>query len=77
MIHYTPLPLEDVFAGWDRSPKALRQIVVDGITMQVEPINEQEAKIVRIISSDPKHYLDPTLAPGQLISFTPTLKKHE
>lgn len=75
MIHYTPLPLEIVFENWDRPMKRAREIVVDGITMEVEPLNEQEAKIVRIVSSDPEHFLNPALAPGQVVSFIPSVKK--
>lgn len=71
MIHYTPLPLEDVFAGWDRSSPEPQEIIVNGVTMQVEPLNVKEAKIVRIISSNPQDFLNPTYQPGKTISFIP------
>ena len=74
MIHYTPLPLEDVFADWDQSRTAPKEIAVNGVTMLVEPVNEQEAKIVQIISSNPQDFLDPSMAPGNTISFVPSLK---
>lgn len=72
MIHYTPLPLEDVFAGWDQPGEAPQEVTVNGVTMLVEPVNMQEAKIVRIISANPQDYLNPSFQPGNTISFVPS-----
>lgn len=71
MIHYTPLPLEAVFDGWEELTTAPQEISIDGITMLVEPLNEREAKIVRLISPDPAHFLNPAYEPGKTISFVP------
>lgn len=71
MIHYTPLPLEDVFDGWDRPRQEAQEVVVNGVTMVVEPVNMKEAKIVRIISSDPQDYLNPAFQPGKMVAFMP------
>lgn len=74
MIHYTPLPLESVFEGWDKPRSAAKEVVVKGVTMLVEPVNESEAKIVRVISSNPQDFLNPSFSPGKTISFFPSAK---
>lgn len=72
MIHYTPLPLESVFEGWDQPRSAAKEVVIKGVTMLVEPVNESEARIVRVISSNPHDFLNPAIAPGKTISFFPS-----
>lgn len=74
MIHYTPLSLETVFDGWDKPRSAPTEVVVEGVTMLVEPVNEKEAKIVRIISSNPQDFLNPSFQPGKTISYLPSVK---
>lgn len=75
MIHYTLLPLESVFDGWDQLKSAPREVVIHGVTMLVEPVNESEARIVRLISSDPQDFLNPTFQPGMTITFGPVENK--
>lgn len=75
MIHYTPLPIESVFEGYDESQSALEEIVFQGVSMMVEPQeNGKQATIVRVISSNPQDYLNPDFAPGKVISFIPSVK---
>lgn len=72
MIHYTPLPLDDVFAGWDEERPRPQEVTVDGVTMLVEPINSREAKIVRIISSNPEDFMKAKFQPGEKVAFFPS-----
>lgn len=72
MIVYTPVPLEQVFEGIEDQVKPLKEMNVNGLIMQVEQLNEYEARIVRLISPNPQDYLNPKYAPGQTIQLVPT-----
>lgn len=76
MIHHTLLPMESVFDGWDQPRSAPREVVINGVTMLVEPVNESEARIVRLISSNPQDFLNPSLQPGMTIAFGPVESKY-
>ncbi|MEW6105685.1 MAG: YlzJ-like family protein [Bacillota bacterium] len=72
MILYTVLPLELVLEGIDRE-RTFTDVEINGITMTVEQVSANEAVIVRIISTDPQHFLDPALQPGSRVRLTPSL----
>ncbi|MEB3102628.1 YlzJ-like family protein [Ferviditalea candida] len=74
MIIYTIMPEDLLFQGMDDERGPYLEIEIDGVTMQVEPVNPQQAKIVRLISPVPEHYLNPKYAPGSMIEFSPRLK---
>lgn len=75
MILYTVLPIEVVLEGLEQE-RGFVDIQLQGLTITVEPVSLEEAVIVRVISTDPRHYLNPQLSPGrkirvfQLSSFT-------
>lgn len=71
MIHYTPLPLEQVFEGFDQMKFNYREIQIDQMTMVVEPMSETEGRIVRLISPNPQDYLNAHYSPGTVIKFHP------
>ncbi|MEK8130169.1 YlzJ-like family protein [Paenibacillus filicis] len=76
MTHYTVLPMDVVMDGFDAPPPAMpspMEISVNGITMQVQPLNGSQAAIVRLIDCKLEDYLNPRLAPGQIIEFKPTM----
>lgn len=60
-----------VLEGLDNARTTYEEITVNGIMMQVEPVSAYQGKIVRLLSPDPMHYLNPAYAPGQLIEFKP------
>ena len=63
MLH-TIVPLEVVFSNkYDDLPNQ-QLIKVDGVEMLVEPSGFAEAKIVRVLSTDPAHYLNTKFQPG-------------
>jgi hypothetical protein len=66
MILYTVLPLETVLEGLEQE-RSFVDIQLQGLTLTVEPISMEEAVIVRIISTDPLHYLNPQFSPGRKI----------
>ncbi|NLJ59432.1 MAG: hypothetical protein GX338_00615 [Firmicutes bacterium] len=78
MILYTVLPIEAVLEGLEHE-RSFIDLQLEGLTITVEPISMEEAVIVRVISTDPSHYLNPQLSPGtkirlfQVSSFITTM----
>jgi len=66
MILYTVLPIETVLEGLEQE-RSFIDIQLEGLTVTVEPVSVDEAVIIRIISTDPRHYLNPQLSPGRKI----------
>ncbi len=73
MIIWTPLPLELVLDGLDAPPHKVAEIRHLGRILLVEPISATQARIVRVISSDPADYLDASIEPGRVIAMAPVL----
>jgi precorrin-4 methylase len=75
MIIYSVMPMELVLEGMDQKEEIrYMDIMLNGIQMQVQPLNERQASIVRIISGDPQVYLNPDYYPGKLIEFQPVTR---
>jgi hypothetical protein len=72
MIH-TIAPLDMVLEGMDKMEATSVDIVLNGITMQVQPVNATQATIVRLISGNPQDYLNPSYSPGRVIEFKPVI----
>lgn len=73
MIIYSTMPLELIFQNEDAHAYDCQEVQIGGVTMIVQPTGMNEAKIVRLISPNPQHYLNPSYAPGQKIYFRPDL----
>ncbi|WP_068774682.1 YlzJ-like family protein [Paenibacillus sp. FJAT-26967] len=71
MTHYSIVPEELVYEGWEDNKPAFRDIEVGGVLMQVEPVEEGRVRIIRLYSPDPSHYLNPGLAPGNVLESKP------
>ncbi|MEF3304892.1 YlzJ-like family protein [Paenibacillus sp. GYB003] len=71
MILYTAVPIETVLEGMDDPRPATVEMTVNGVMMQIEPVSPYSGKIVRLLSPDPTHFLNPDYAPGKLIDFRP------
>jgi hypothetical protein len=71
MIIYSPMPDEKIFAGIESYQPKYVDLHVGGVDMQVEMIGDRQAKIVRLYSADPAHYIDARYAPGRIIEFQP------
>ncbi|OWZ84305.1 YlzJ-like family protein [Natranaerobius trueperi] len=69
MILYTPVALEDVHKGQSDNQQQFHEIEHKGRTVIVEPVNSFQGKVVRLISTDPNDFLDPTYQPGNMISI--------
>ncbi|MFC5448401.1 YlzJ-like family protein [Paenibacillus aestuarii] len=73
MIHYSIVPLEDIYQGMDSFAPNYMEITVQGVTMQVEPVGGFQARIVRLHSCNPQDYLNTRYAPGTMITYSPDL----
>jgi hypothetical protein len=71
MIHYSVMPPELVFQGFFRQEPPLREVAVGGVQMLVRMERTGEATIVRLLSPDPRHYLDPRFQPGNRLKMGP------
>jgi hypothetical protein len=70
MILYTMMPPELIFPYQTESPSTQQMVSYQGIPLLVELIDGQNAQVIRILSTDPQHYLDNQICPGAKISFT-------
>ncbi|RSK27087.1 ribonuclease [Bacillus sp. HMF5848] len=72
MIHYSILPIEQVFPTDDAAYAKQQTITVNGVNMIVSSTETfGEYEIVRIISSNPQDYLNVNYAPGTKLSTLP------
>jgi hypothetical protein len=69
MIIYTTIPLELVFEGFDQYQPKFEEIEYQGVKLMIEPQGPYQAKIVRLLSSNPRDYLNPRYSPGNTIYF--------
>lgn len=69
MILYTMMPNELIFPPEADSFQQQKMISYQGIPLLVEQTDPQNVQVVRILSSDPQHFLDDRICPGAKISF--------
>lgn len=70
MIYYTMMPEELMFpsVGTDFEKQSI--IELNGVQLLVQQTDNAQYEIIRLMSSDPKHYLDSQLCPGQKITMS-------
>jgi len=68
MIYWTPLDLEQVLEGWDRMNLNLVEIEY-GLLLQVEPLGDGQARVIRLLSPDPMDFLREDIAPGKIVAM--------
>lgn len=69
MILYTPMPLELVLEGLEDYRPQYEEVVVRGHKLLVERTGVNQAKLVRLLSTNPNDFLDPSLFPGSILTF--------
>lgn len=69
MMLYTPMPLELVLAGSDDFHPVYEEISIRGRKVLVEKKDATHASVVRLLSTNPSDFLDPTLFPGAVITY--------
>jgi hypothetical protein len=67
---YTVVPIDDVLEGMEEEPAPTMELIVGGVLMELEPQGDFQAKVVRIISSDPQDYLASQHQPGSIVRWT-------
>jgi hypothetical protein len=73
-MYYTIVPIEWLLEEDEEEVKPKwREVEVNGVKLIVEQSNFDSYKIVRIISSDPSHYLNDAYQPGKTLSLRPLL----
>ncbi|MGM7701230.1 YlzJ-like family protein [Pseudalkalibacillus sp. Hm43] len=70
MILYTSMPHEVVFSAVQSDFEKHSMIEMNGIPLMVEQLENQDCRIVRMMSTDPAHYLDANLQPGTVLKMT-------
>lgn len=69
MILYTMMPYELVFPYETDAFQNQQMITYKGIPLLVELTDQQNLQVIRILSSDPQHFMDERICPGAKISF--------
>jgi hypothetical protein len=69
MILYTMMPQELIYPVENQEYGQQLMIQYDGIPLLVEQTSDNCYQVLRIMSSDPNHYLDSRCCPGAKISF--------
>lgn len=64
---WTVLPMEFVLQQDDGVQPSYQETLVKGVKVVVERMSIDECRIVRIISTDPKHFLQSDIQPGLII----------
>lgn len=68
MILYTPVQLELVLEGFDKTKyPEHREVKYKGVPVLVEEAGFGRKRIVKLLSTDPFDYLKPEMAPGSII----------
>lgn len=73
MIHYTILPQELIFYDSKQKRPEQKEVIIDGVQLVVQLENASEATIVRLLSPDPMHFLDPRFQPGNRVQLFPKI----
>jgi hypothetical protein len=70
MILYTMMPQELIYPPETDAFTKQQTITYQGVPLLVEAVDQQNFQIIRILSSDPQHFIDDRFCPGAKISFT-------
>ncbi|MFD2212793.1 YlzJ-like family protein [Metabacillus endolithicus] len=70
MIYYTMMPEELMFPHTEAEYKKQSVIEMNGIQLLVQQSENAQYEIIRVLSSDPQHYLNSELCPGQKITMS-------
>ena len=69
MILYTMMPQELIFPCEAAEFSKQQMVTFQGIPLMVMQADHQNVQVLRILSSDPQHFLDERICPGSKISF--------
>lgn len=63
------MPQELIFPAEEVTASKQMMVTFQGIPLLVEMSDQQNVQVVRVMSSDPQHFMDDRLNPGSKISF--------
>ncbi|MCK4260534.1 MAG: YlzJ-like family protein [Halanaerobiales bacterium] len=68
---YSIIPSEMVFDEWDgKELENYREITFENRQFIVEPLEDNQARIVQLVSSDPNDFINLNYWPGTIIKFS-------
>lgn len=70
MIFYTMMPEELMFPTLEEDYKRQSIVEMNGVPLLVQATTTSQYEIVRVLSSDPRHFLDNQYCPGQKITMS-------
>ena len=70
MILYTMMPQELIFPTETVSASKQMMVNYEGVPLLVEMTDTQDVQVIRVLSTDPQHYMDDRIHPGSKISFS-------
>ena len=70
MIFYTTMPEELMFPTLDDEYAKQTVVEMNGVPLLVQSTVDSQYEIVRVLSSDPQHFLDNQYCPGQKITMS-------
>lgn len=71
MYIYSPMPWELIWEGVENFNPNYQEIKIGRLTLEVETLSLNRARVVRLISTDPADYLDSPYQPGAVLEFIP------
>ena len=66
---YTVMPPELVWEGFGVQEEELKRVELQEKAVWVRQLSFNQAKVIRLESSDPKDYLNPNFQPGAILDF--------
>ncbi len=73
MIMYTTMPHELIFQENLDAYSKQSIITVNGLSLVVEPISNEECRVVQVLSTNPYDYLNNAYSPGSIIMLKPQI----
>ncbi|MEW9108650.1 YlzJ-like family protein [Cytobacillus gottheilii] len=70
MILYTMMPEELIFPLDSSTYNTQKVVTHNGIPLLVEKLEGPECRVLRVMSSDPNHYMNDAYMPGTKITLT-------
>lgn len=73
MILYTMMPNELVFPTMEEDFHKQKVMEINGVSLLVQETMAREYQIVRLLSSDPLHYLNEQYMPGRVVQLNQSI----
>ncbi|WP_017753815.1 YlzJ-like family protein [Calidifontibacillus oryziterrae] len=71
MIMYTTMPHELIFQENESVFSKRKMMNVNGISLIVEPLSQEECRVVQVLSTNPYDFLYEAYSPGSILSIKP------